>query len=475
MKFIKPFKPDFFVFLFIAAVFLIIASPLILSEGMFMDGLFYACISKNLSCGMGSFWHSHFSKTLFPVFYEHPPLALGIQSLLFKYFGTAHFVEKAYSLACIFLTGFLICRIWILLSLKHAWFPLVLWLSIPLVHWSSTNNLLENTVGVFTTLSLFFYLKSRIHKYVPTIYIFLAGFLLAMGFLTKGFVAFFPWTCPIFFYFFSETNKLKQCIKESVLLILATSIPLIALVILNQQALHCLKNYIHFQVLNSIIHIQSVESRGYILQRCFYELIPALAVCLLLYLIGRQNHFKKTFDWIKAMPFLFIGVAGVLPMTISLKQSGFYILPSFPFFAIGLGILVYPLLTDFMSRIKIHKLALKCLIAMSIVLFCSGIYLSISNVNSVSRDVEKLEDIHRIMNYLEDGSTICIPERLWPDWSLHGYLMRYKNISLDTSSNSNARFYLTTLKQPEKEADPNIELILLPTTKYQLYKNCFKN
>lgn len=49
-----------------------------------MDGLFYSSIARNLSNGVGTFWQTHFSNTLFPRFYEHPPLALGIQSLFLK-------------------------------------------------------------------------------------------------------------------------------------------------------------------------------------------------------------------------------------------------------------------------------------------------------------------------------------------------------------------------------------------------------
>ena len=48
------------------------------SEGMFMDGLYYATIANNLANNIGSFWFLHFTNTEFPIFHEHPPLAFGM-------------------------------------------------------------------------------------------------------------------------------------------------------------------------------------------------------------------------------------------------------------------------------------------------------------------------------------------------------------------------------------------------------------
>ena len=42
------------------------------------------------------------------------------------------------------------------------------------------------------------------------------------------------------------------------------------------------------------------------------------------------------------MVFILLGLTGVLPLMISIKQSGFYLIPAFPFFAIGACILMYP-------------------------------------------------------------------------------------------------------------------------------------
>ena len=95
----------------VISILFIILSPKLFNKEMFMDGLIYAAISNNLSENIGSFWDLHFSTTLFNHFYEHPPLAIGLESLFFNYFGHSYLVEKFYSLATFFISGYIICLI----------------------------------------------------------------------------------------------------------------------------------------------------------------------------------------------------------------------------------------------------------------------------------------------------------------------------------------------------------------------------
>jgi len=435
-----------------------------------MDGLFYSSIARNLSNGVGSFWQAHLSNTLFPAFYEHPPLGLGIQSLFFKILGASHFTEKIYSLICIILTGFIICRIWLLLSLRHAWIPLCLWLSVPLVQWSSSNNLLENTLSIFTCLSVYFYLKGFIHS--SKLNFLISGNMLFLAFLSKGFVGFFPLACPLFFNLFSIDFSFSRFIKQTLLMCLGIAVPLILLISFNQQAMVCLSTYINTQVLKSIYYVQTVDSRWYLIQRCMFELIPAFILCAIAVFIYKKQNLNIKLNWNKAFPFILVAASAVFPMMISLKQRGFYILPSFPLFALGIGILIYPTVNFLILQIKTHSLSFKVFTFFSLLTFSMGFFLSMSNVHAVSRDVQMLHDIHIIGNYLDDGSTIGISKNLWTDWSLHGYFIRYKNISLDTSSIIKTQYFLTNLMDQGNELNSHLEPILQTTQKYQFYEVC---
>ena len=69
------------------SVGMLFIGPNLISEGMFIDGVTYASISKNLANGLGDFWHLHYTQTLYNQFFEHPPLAFGMQASFFKLFG----------------------------------------------------------------------------------------------------------------------------------------------------------------------------------------------------------------------------------------------------------------------------------------------------------------------------------------------------------------------------------------------------
>ena len=127
-----------------------------------MDGLLYAAISNNMANGMGTFWKPYISDSLFPEFYEHPPLAIGLQSLWFRLFGDSILVERFYSLFTYLLIGIGIVGVWKQLgkSVKSGWIPLFFWLMVSNVIWAVSNGMLENTMAIFIMFSAWSYLKA---------------------------------------------------------------------------------------------------------------------------------------------------------------------------------------------------------------------------------------------------------------------------------------------------------------------------
>ncbi|MTI29249.1 glycosyltransferase family 39 protein, partial [Xanthovirga aplysinae] len=197
--------------------------------------------------------------------HEHPPLAFGLQSLFFFIFGDSIYVERFYSLGTCFITGLLIHFIWKELNKdsKFSWIPLLLWVSIPTVSWTFANNMLENTMGIFLCLSVWFYLKSlKINRWN---YLISSGLMLLFGALTKGFVALFPWALPFFLWLVSRQISFKRMIADSLVLIGSTLAPFILLIIVSPNAFDSLQKYFFKQVVGSIENIQTVKSRFYIL------------------------------------------------------------------------------------------------------------------------------------------------------------------------------------------------------------------
>lgn len=123
-------KLHHYFYLFVGFLFLGIVSIDLFSDGMFVDGLLYADISRNMAEGLGSFWKPHFTEVIYPEFYEHPPLALGLQSIFFYVFGDSIYVERIYSLSTYIIVGYLIALIWKKLTgeKKTGWIPIFLWI-----------------------------------------------------------------------------------------------------------------------------------------------------------------------------------------------------------------------------------------------------------------------------------------------------------------------------------------------------------
>ena len=110
-------------------LFLGICAPTLWSDGMFMDGLYYAAISRNLAAGLGSFWFLHFTDFSYPIFYEHPPLAMGLQSIFFYVFGDNIYVERFYAFFTFIVIAYIIHLIWGEINRKGlnylSWVPLL--------------------------------------------------------------------------------------------------------------------------------------------------------------------------------------------------------------------------------------------------------------------------------------------------------------------------------------------------------------
>ena len=226
-------------------------------------------------------------------------------------------------------------------------------------------------------LSVLFYLKSEQNK--KHLFIFLSGIMLSFGFLTKGFVAFFPWTFPLIRWFMLRQKTFRIVFIETVELVMYTVSPLILLILLIPEARVSLKTYVDVQVIYSLKNVVTVDSRFYILIKLIQELIPAFILCFSLIVWAKFRKFpfivlKRNYK--QALVFIMLGLSGVLPIMISLKQSGFYILPTYPIFAIAFSSLLYPLLETLFSNIHYNSKRFLFFKIIAIVLFILGITFS---------------------------------------------------------------------------------------------------
>src|SRR5262245_54843672 len=173
---------------------------------MFLDGVTYASIARNMAEGRGRFWEPFYTATIYPAFHEHPPLAFWLQSLWFRVLGDRWFVERLYCLAAAAIIATLIVVTWRSVYADQRnrqdqeWLAMVLWILAPVVSWSIVGNLLETTVCVFATAAV---AAAVTQPGTPPAAALIRGSVSALcvlgAVLSKGPVGLFPLAAPLVF------------------------------------------------------------------------------------------------------------------------------------------------------------------------------------------------------------------------------------------------------------------------------------
>lgn len=425
------------------SIFLILIAPHLLSDGMFMDGLLYAAISNNIAEGLGSFWDLFLSNTLYTHFHEHPPLAFGLQSLFFKFLGDGMMTERIYSICTFIITGFIISKIWCKITTKEnhklAWLPLLFWFLIPLVSWSASNNMLENSMMVFTCLSVLFFVVGN--QKSSALYFVFSGLMLSLGFLTKGLVSLFPLSLILWVFLFKNHTSYRRLLFSTCFCLLGLFLPFVILFVFMPESYTSLIAYFEKQVVGSLQNIQTVNNRFWIIWKVFLELLPLLIFTLISVLFSKKQ-IKLQYNSKWFFIFLALSLSGVFPIIISLKQRGFYLLATFPFFSLAFALLTKNYVLCFFEKLSSNKSYFKKLRFLSVLLIFIGFSLNFYFSTTIQRDKEMLKDIYTIIKIVPRNTTISISPELKNNWSLHGYFQRYGLISLDSDTINLHRFKL---------------------------------
>ena len=425
--------------LLLIGIVLILLSNSLLTEGMFLDGVTYACISRNMTIGLGSFWNPHYTQTIGNVFHSHPPLAFGLEALLFKAFGDHWWVEKLYSALTFLVSGILIAAIWKRTTNRPcmAWLPLLFWSVMPIAFWSATNNMLENTMTVFVVLSVWLmtlsYLKNN------KIWLCLAGVALFGAFMSKGFTGLFPLVFPIIYCIFDDKRHWIQGPIDTLLLMVTLALLSGAMFLAFPASFAYLKTYFSLQVIGGGLHEATVSTRFYIVFRWLGQMIAPLVIITIVLILSKLNGNAKVFEfrsdktWF--LIFLILGFMCVLPIMVSLKQSGFYMQAALPFFALACGHLTFSKVNTLSLKItpNLHK---RMTLGASAILLI-GIVLNLCNIGKYGRDEALIEDVKKRIAEADGRTVIEIAPEEFTNWAAHAYFMRYGKISLNPTQPNN--------------------------------------
>ncbi|MEZ5041604.1 MAG: glycosyltransferase family 39 protein [Saprospiraceae bacterium] len=461
-------------------IFFFLAAPEFVRRSMYNDGIWYAILSKNMAEGIGSFWNPQLTATIFPAFHEHPPLVFGMQSFFFSFLGDSLVVERLYAFFIFLLSALVIFFIWQQVfsadkSLQKLWFlPFTLWLLNEVTYLFYAANILEPTMGLFTLLAVYCLFLSTTKKEdklaVP--WIALSGIALLGATLSKGFVGLFPLAVlGIHWLVFRQISFVKMLLRTSVMLgILALGYTLILAL---PAAKESLLQYLNSQVIASISEARTAyhfrENRLYIIWRLFEVLLPALILSsIFIYLSFKQKPTKFSKPLFQqSLFFMLIGISASFPLMVSPRQTFYYLLPAIPYFAIGLAMLISPIIAQYLQTISEKNKQLNRVKVIFVVLLLAGVGLTISKIGTVShRDKITINDIDKIGAIVPNGTTIASKGYTA---QLVGYLYRFHQISIDTSHMDYP--YLVVDKTKHKVPDTlHFQKIALENERFELYE-----
>lgn len=416
--------------LLLIGIVLILLSNSLLTEGMFLDGVTYACISRNMTIGLGSFWNPHYTQTIGNVFHSHPPLAFGLEALLFKVFGDHWWVEKLYSALTFLVLGILIAAIWKRTTNRPrmAWLPLLFWSVMPIVSWIATNNMLENTMTVFVLLSVYLMIVS--YQRNNKLWLFLGAFSLFLAFLSKGFTGLFPLVFPVLYCIFDDKRRWIQGPIDTLLLMVTLAVLSGVMFLAFPPSFSYLKDYINIQVIGGGLHEATISTRFYIVFRWLGQMIAPLIIIAVVLILSKLKTkvFESPPDKAWFLIFLILGLTGVLPIMLSVKQSGYYMLAALPFFALACGHFTLSTVNILMQKITPNLRKWMTLGASGILLI--GIVLNVIHIGKYGRDEVLIEDVKKRIAEADGRTIIEIPPEEYTNWVAHAYFMRYGKISL---------------------------------------------
>lgn len=453
--------------------------PVLIQDAMFQDAMLYSSVSHNLSQGIGTFWFPQYSKyniAGLSSFHEHPPLLFGIQALFFKALGSSIYVERFYTFLMILIHIWLINLLWKAVfpktdvQRKLGWLPVLFWIIIPVCFWSYRSNMMENTMSVFDlgSVLLFFYaMRSDRLKYWllagSGVMIFLASF-------TKGIPGLFPLAVPFFYWLTSRKTGFWHCVHQTAILF-AVPVVVYTILFLIPESSESLSNYVFKRLLMRVDVMPTADYRLEILWRLFMELIPVLIITAGILVV---SFFKRMETGINKnrrliLFFLLVGLSGSAPLALTMVQKGWYLVPAFPYFAIGFAFLVSPAIVTWIETIDTKKHAFRVFSFITLRLPALVLLITALQFGSVSREHVVVADVYEIGKIVPSHSSITVPEGMYDEYNfiLEGFLVRYFNISLDPYEMQD--YFLTEkpLRAPVPDGYEKVHTNLL---KHELYR-----
>ena len=458
----------------LSAVFALIISQLV-QDGMFMDGMIYVTVSRNLAEGVGTFWDPYFSATLMTSYHEQPPLYFGLLAIFFKIFGTSMYVERLFSLACLATTSYYMHLFWKKLFIQtkeiaqHSWIPVLFYAITPVCFWAYTNHVEETVMAIFATMASYYVYCALFLKERQVLYLILGGFFIFLSGLTKGVQGMFPIAAVGIYWLVSKEISFGKMILWTFILI---GVPVCILGVLwfsNEDVPASFISYYHDRYVPTFTNeMDTTGNRFDILIKVFLELLPIAIITGIILILSRKfvkqdvkpSHFSKSIYWL-----ILLGLSGTAPLMVTLEQRGFYIVTAMPLFVLAVSMYAAPRITTIIHQIKSTKI-----LTISMIAICLGsIIFCYAQLGKFKRNENTLTDIYSLRKYVPENSIVGFPSQMHSEWAFQAYMMRYNKNSLQDNC-SNCEFFVIYKNLDRNLVPSNYTKIDLTTQSFDIYR-----
>ena len=171
------------------------------------------------------------------------------------------------------------------------------------------------------------YRASRSEK-IQYFRIIIAGILIFLATFSKGIPGLFPVAMPLIYLLIHRKNSPRKAVLHTIILLSVISVIYLILFSLPQSR-ESLTFYLNERLLGRINDVPTTSDRLYTIKRLFAELIVPVFLAGIVLIISkiRRSGIRLT-GYSGPLLFLLIGLSASLPLSLTLVQRGFYLVPS---------------------------------------------------------------------------------------------------------------------------------------------------
>ena len=191
---------------------------------------------------------------------------------------------------------------------------------------------------------------------------------------------------------------------------------------------------------------------------------------IILRLKWKTTMFKNKTNNKKALMMFLFSLTAVLPVMVSMKQSGFYILTAFPFAAIALSALIDEYVYELTSKLNLKSKGFSIFKYVSISLLVISFSFGFLFIGKDGRDVKLLSDMDVIAKKLPQKSIISVTNQMREEYSLFAYYARFHDISMDLNPDNQRQYLLIRKEYSYCFEEMNYKKVDLETQSFDLYE-----